>query len=147
MRTHTDAEGSDVSGEAYIALAQVVTERYIQIRVSITGTTPVLSTMTTLLDGETLVEDFEDVDTSAASAGSFERVATGHFKQGTSGDMSSISQAQISAIQNITATRTWTLISKSATVGGNPAAEFKIFDSGGTLVDEIVDVTIKGPKA
>ena len=74
MRTHTEAEGSDVSAEAYIATAQVVSERYIQLRVSVTGTTPIVSQMTTLLDGETLVDDFEDIAVASESATWFERV-------------------------------------------------------------------------
>ncbi len=147
MRTHTEAEGSDLSAEPYIAVAQVVGERYTQIRISVAGTTPVVITMTTLLDGEVIVEDFEDINTATEGGAFFNSIAAGHFEVGTSGDMSAITQAQITAIQSVSAPHTWTLISKAGTVGGNPAAEFKIFNDSGTLVDAVIDLSIKGPKA
>ncbi len=147
MRTHTSAEGSDLSAEPYVALAQVVSERYIQIRTSIAGATPVAITMTTLLDGEVVVEDFEDINTATESGAFFNLIAAGHFEVGTNGDMSAITQAQITAIQSVTVPHTWTLLSKSKVVNGNPAAEFKIFDDTGTLVNATIDLSIKGPKA
>ncbi len=146
MRTHTSAEGSDLSAEPYIATAQVVSERYVQIRISVAGTTPVAITMTTLLDGEVIIEDFEDIDTATEAGAFFNLIAPGHFEVGTDGNMASIAQAQITAIQSVSVPHTWTLISKTATVGGNPAAEFKIFDDTGTLVNAVVDISIKGPK-
>ncbi len=147
MRTHTDAEGSDLSAEAYIAIAQVVSERYIQIRVSVAGTTPVITTMTTLIDGDFSTQDFQDINTATEGGAFFNLIAAGHFEVGTDGTMTAISQAQILAIQSVTVPHTWTLVSKTATVGGNPAAEFKIFDDNGVLANATIDVTIKGPKA
>lgn len=147
MRTHSDAEGSDVSGESYIATAQVISERYIQLRISVAGTTPVAITMTTLLDGEVVVEEFEDINTATEAGAFFNSIAAGNFEVGTDGNISAISQAQIIAIQGVTVPFTWTLVSKTAVVSGNPAAEFKVFNDNGTLTDAVVDVSIKGPKS
>lgn len=149
MRTHTSAEGSDVSSEAWIAVATVSAERYIQIRVSVAGGAPRLKSLVSLFDGETVVEDFEDVAVGSESAAWFERVAAGHFRIASQDRLAAISAATLRAIQNVGAGYSWELISKSATVTGNsnPAAEFKVYDSGNTLADATVDVEIKGPKA
>ncbi len=147
MRTHTSAEGSDLSSETWIALTQVVQERYIEIRVSVADSAAELKTMSTILDGEVVIDSFEDLDPSTESAIWFESVAAGHFKVATRDKMAVITTAQITAIQGVTVPHTWTLVSKSATVTGNSnaAAEFKIFDDVGTLVDVLVDIELKGP--
>ncbi len=146
MQTGTHADGG-VTG-SFVAL-DTVTARYVKIRVSVAGATPVLSELVTLIDSPSKTEDFDDIDTSAATAGLFERIATGHFKIGTKGGISVITQAQITALQNVGAGYSWELISKTAslTSGGTLAAEFKIYNSSGTLADATVDILLRGVKA
>lgn len=146
MRTHTAAEGADVSGESYVATAQVQGERYIQIRVTMAGTAPRLTALTTLLDGETFVEDYENVDTSSETAPWFESIATGHFKIASKRPLSAITMASHRAIQNVGPGYSVVLISKSASVSGTVAAEFKVYDETGTLADATLDIELKGPK-
>ena len=60
-----------------------------------------------------------------------------------------ISQARISAIQNVGAGWSWELLSKSAAAFGSPgtlAAEFKLYNGSGTLADALIDAELKGPK-
>lgn len=145
MKTGTTADGS-VTG-AYGALAPVSGMRYVQIKLSMADTAAIVRGMTLLLDAETQVDEFEDVDTSSETASWFETVAAGHFRIGSkSGRISSITQASIVALQGVGGAWTWELVNKSSTVGGEPAAEFKIRNAAGTLADALVDVMIKGPK-
>lgn len=145
MKTGTTADGS-VAG-AYGAVVPVAGKRYLQIKLSMADTAAVVNGMTLLLDAETQTDEFEDVDTSSETASWFETVAAGHFRIGSkSGQISSISQASIVALQSTGGAWTWELINKSSTVDGEPAAEFKIRDASGTLADALVDVMIKGPK-
>ena len=146
MRTGTDADGAPVG--SFVAPA-AATFRYIETRATVTGDAPALRKFDTLIDGESAIERWEDADTASYSEpGFFERVAAGHFKVRTRGGMSAISTATILAIQNVGGVASWELISKSATIGGEgPAAEFKIRNAAGTLIDAVVDVEIKGPKA
>jgi len=146
MKTGTTADGS-VTG-AYGALAMVEGKRYVKIKVSMADTAATIETMVTLIDSETVVENYEDVNTSTEASSWFSSTAAGHFKIGSrEGDMAAISQATIAALQSVGPGWTWELISKSQTVNGYPAAEFKIYDNTGTLADAVVDVELKGPKS
>ncbi len=97
----------------------LVTARYLQINVTVAGTTPILQTMVTIVDAPAQVETFEDIDTSQASAGLFERIAAGHFKIQTQGGISRITQAQITALQNSGAGFSWELLDKNAGFGAD----------------------------
>lgn len=151
MRTGADGESPQVSG-AFEALSPVTEKRYIEIRVTMTSAaSPAeptsINTLTILLDGETKAVDFNDIDTSGADTEVFERVAAGHFRLAAPA-LTVITQARISAIQNVGAGWSWELISKSATAFGSPgtlAGEFKVYDGTGTLADATIDAEIKGP--
>lgn len=146
MKTGTDADGG-VTG-SYAATATVSGKRYIQIRLTVTDTSPRVQQCTILLDGESVIESFEDVDTSSETATWFSSTATGHFLVGArTDDMASITTARIVALQNVGSGWSWELISKAQTVNSKPAAEFKVYNSGGTLADATIDVELKGPKA
>ena len=73
-----------------------------------------------------------------------EKIATGHFKVATRGRISRITQAQISSIQNVVYPRTWLLVSKTTTLNGLPAAEFKVYNQAGELSNATVDVLLRG---
>lgn len=149
MKTGTTADGS-VAG-AYGALAPVAGKRYVQIKVSMADAAAVIQALTLLLDAETQTDEFEDVNTATETATWFDNTSAGlgvgHFRVGSkSGQISAITSASIVALQSTGGAWTWELVNKSSTVGGQPAAEFKIRDASGTLADALVDVMIKGPK-
>lgn len=145
MQTGSTADGAAVG--SFVAIGPVNGVRYIKIRAEVSGTAPFLNDLVTLLDGETQIEDYEDIDTSGASAGPFERIATGHFKLATRGNTANITSATIRAFQNAGSGWTTDLLSKSTTITGNsePAAEFQIFKDG-VLTDATIDAEIRGPK-
>lgn len=146
MKTGTATDGN-VTG-SWAAPAVVTQARYVQFRVTITDATASLSSMAIILDGQSTTETFDDVDTDAETALWFDSVAAGHFKIGSRvGDLASISQARIVALQNVGPGFSWELISKSETVNGHVAAEFKVYDGSGTLANAVVDVELRGPKA
>lgn len=147
VKTGTDADGGVVG--VYAAPAGQVTARYLQAKISMAhASEPIIESMTVIADGETVLEEFLDFDTSSETASWFSSVATGHFKVGSrDGALNVISSAKIIALQNVGASWTWELISKATTVNGHVAAEFKIYDNTGTLADALVDVELKGPAA
>ena len=148
----TGSEGSPQIEGAYGAL-ETTMARYVQFRVEVTSgaspqTATSLDTLTIFLDGDIRIEAFENIDTSGADTATFERIAAGHFRIAPSSEMASISRAAIVALQNVGAGHSWELLNKEAGAFGSPgqlAAEFKIYDSTGTLADATVDVEIKGP--
>lgn len=145
IKTGTTADGS-VTG-AYGALAPLTGKRYVQIKVSMADAAAVIQALTLLIDAETQIDEFEDVDTSTETATWFESVAAGHFRIGSkSGQISAVTSASIVALQSTGGAWTWELVNKSSTVDGQPAAEFKVRNAAGTLADALVDVMIKGPK-
>lgn len=153
MRTGSDGDSPQVSGSQQ-ALGPVTAQRYIEIEVTVASegspSEPTyIMALTILLDGETRVEDINDVDTSGVDTGIFERIATGHFRLASS-ELTAITQAQITAIQNIGPGYSWELLSKSAAAFGSPgtlAAEFKLYDSSGAPADALIDAQLKGPKS
>ena len=143
MQAGTDSDGA-VTG-AFVTPVQA-TARYVKIRVSMADIDPMINQITTLLDAELVTEDFEDIDTSSAPDIWFSRIATGHFRIGSKGNIQLIAVASIRALQNVGAGYSWELISKAQNVNGEVAAEFKVYDGSGSLSDATVDVELKGPK-
>lgn len=150
IRIATGQDGQSPTVDAFedMMFGHVVTNRrYVQLEITATED---ISQLTILLDGDTQVDEFPDVDVATESAIWFEKVGNGHFRIGTrSQNMAAITMATIDAIQNAGGRATWELISKSVTVGGSPgvvAAEFKTYDAAGSPTDYVVDVTLKGPK-
>lgn len=147
MRTGADADGSIVT--AYGAATPVTLTRYVQFKVTSTTTSPLIEGLTILLDGEVVIDDFENVNTASATDIWFERIATGHFKVKTTSGLAVITQAQITALQNVGSGYSWELVNKTTTLSGGdgPAAEFKVYDQSGTLRDAVVDILLRGPKS
>ncbi len=143
MKTGTTADGT-VAG-AWGALAPVSGKRYVQFRIEVAGTAPQLTSVIALLDGQLKREVFEDVDTSTETASWFENIAAGHFRVGSrEGAITAVKRASL-VLQSVGAGWTWELVSKAATVGGHPAAEFKVYDATATLAAALVDVDLQGP--
>lgn len=145
MKTGTQADGT-VTG-SWVALALSEGKRYVQIRASVADTTPVLSSLTTIISSSSYTDTYEDVNTATETASWFSSVAAGHFKIGSRGQLAAISTARILALQNVGAGWSWELISKTQTVNGEPAAEFKVYNSSNTLANATVDVELRGPQA
>lgn len=145
IKTGATSDGT-VTGSYAAPSGQVTGKRYIQIRVQMTDVTaPVLESMTTILDGDVALEEYPDVNTSSETAVWFNSIAAGHFQIGSKeGDISAITLAKITALQNVGAGWTWEVLNKSSTVNSYPAAEFKVYDNTGTLADAVVDVELKG---
>ena len=153
MRSGADGESPQVSG-GFAPLAPVTAQRYVEFRVTMTSPESPpgpssIRNLTILLDGETRVEDLNDIDTAGADSEIFERIATGHFRLATSA-LVTITQSSITAIQNAGPGYSWELISKGATAFGSPgvlAAEFKLYDAAGVPADATIDAQLKGPKS
>jgi hypothetical protein len=149
MQIGTDADGQATG--SFVSLAPVEVARYLKIKVSVTHADPLIRQMIVLLDTESRVDDYEDINTaapsSAANPDEFESLGTGHFKIATRGFTSLITQATITAFQNAGAGWTWELLSKATPITGSsePAAEFQIYQNG-SAADAVVDIQIKGPK-
>ena len=151
IEMRTGGGGSPQIDTAYRPL-ETVTARFVQFRIQMSsGVSPQTKTsieqLTIILDGETLIEEFEDLDTSGADTEVFERIAAGHFRIAPR-DLVAITFADI-VLQNVGPGFTKELISKSAAAFGSPgrlAAEFKIYNGSGVLADATIDAQLKGPK-
>lgn len=149
MQTGTDADGAPTG--SFVTLGKI-TARYIKIKISVAGTDPYVSSMSTILDAPATTEDFGDIDTSdtTANVAQFEQVSTGRFKIETKGALSNITSAKIVAIQGLgVAGYSWALLDKDTTLtsGSLPAAEFIIWDETLTPADAIVDIELKGSRS
>ncbi len=148
MRTHTAAEGSDLSAEPYVAITEVVGQRYVQFKVQVSGTAPILKAFSWILDAEIVTVTFADVDTATETEPWFESLGVGHFiiadKTGT---LATIQTAAIVAYHNLGGGSSWELITKDQHLTGfGVAVEFKLYDNN-SLEDAVIDVELRGPKA
>ena len=105
-----------------LAEAELVTARYIQIAGIVTGTTPEIKEMITVIDSPAVVEEFDDIVGASSTDINFERVSAGNYKFRTKGGISQITQASITAIQNSGAGFSSELVSKDAGFGPNLVA-------------------------
>ena len=144
MQTGTDSDGI-VTGD--FTPLKWIKARYVKIKISVKGTTPGVSAMYIILDQSGVVVQRRDVNTETETSTWFESIAAGHFKLATDGGVVDIVSADITAIQGGGANSTWELISKSATIGLEPAAEFKVRNSNGDLIDTTVDAVLKGTRS
>jgi hypothetical protein len=150
FRMATGASGQSPTVDGFFALGAVSAKRFFQLEMTVIGAPPNAAQLTLLLDSEVQLDEYEDVNTATESAVWFQRVAAGHIRVASkSGLISTITSATIRALQNVGAGASWELISKSALIGGSPgvlAAEFKIYNGAGALVDATIDVELQGPK-
>lgn len=146
----TGADGDSPTVGSFGAIGQVATKRYIQFEVEVTdATSPRISDIRIILDGDRLTDTFEDINTGTETAPWFQSIAPGHFKVASrKPNMALITTARIDALQNVGPGWSWEVIDKATTVstGGEPAAEFKIYDGSGSLADAVIDLTLIGPK-
>jgi hypothetical protein len=144
----TGVDGASPPVGAYGTVGQVEQKRYVKFKVTVTDATkPSLSRLNTVLDGQSATNEINDVNTATESGTWFNSIAAGHFEVGDfSGKIAVITQAKITALQNVGPGWSWELISKAGTVDGRPAAEFKVYNGSGVLADATVDIELRGPK-
>lgn len=145
MRSNMSAGGSNLSALPWGVVGQV-TGQYVEFLITMTGPSPVIRNIMTILDGEILSDDVQELDTSGPDTALFERLGVGHFKIATAQNMAFLSSAYISAFQGSGFGWDAERITKATTLSnGNLAAEFKIAKNE-VMTDCIVDVILKGPK-
>jgi hypothetical protein len=142
MKTGTTADGN-VTG-AYGAIGTQSGKRYVQFKVEVTDNDAEIFSFSILIDGQSKVEEFNDVNTATETATWFESVVAGHFKIGSRGELAAITQARLT-LQSTGPGWSWELLSKAATVDSEVAAEFKVYDETDTLADAVVDIELRGP--
>lgn len=156
MRTWKTGEGEPGT---WAALGQA-TARYIKIRVQQAGSTPIISSLQTIIDAPSVTDTINDLNTATQPTTTwFYRIAAGHFQVQPRNNIGALSMAQIAALQNVGGAWTWELISKAATANatwaasgtppraGVPIAELKIRNAGGTLADATIDLLLRGPRS
>ena len=145
MKTGTQADGGVVG--TWVAVSSVTAARYLQIKITVSATHPEITQLVVMLDSETRMDSFDNINTATETASWFERVAAGHFKIGSkSGLLVNITSASITALQSTGSGWTWELLSKTETVNSQPAAEFKVYNNSGVLADTVIDAYIRGPR-
>ncbi|MEK9767791.1 MAG: phage tail protein, partial [Betaproteobacteria bacterium] len=149
--TITVQSGSDSDGGvtgSFAASGVLESKRYLKVKVSVAGSSPHLYQLTTIVDGEILEQDYDDIDLATYTDANFNKIGTGSFQIAMTSGVATITQARVTAIQGSSAQALFaTLINKTSTVNSNPAAQFLIHDSSGTATDATIDLTLRGPKA
>ena len=142
MKVGDTADGG-VTG-SYTSLAAVDGVRYIQIKITVTGSAPYILSMNTVCSATFLEQDYSNIDISTYSNANFSKISTGRFRIATTQDVSNLTRASLVIVSG--GALFYNVISKTETVNGNPAAEFLIFDSSETPTDATVDISLRGPK-
>jgi len=143
MQTGTEADGQATG--SFVALGSV-TARYFKIKISISGTRPRVTEFLTNLDTLTKEENYQNINIATESGAFFERIAAGHFKIETKGEITKILIARIDAFIGAGAGFTSEVINLDTTLTARsiPAVEFKTYDSTNTLSDATVAITLIG---
>jgi len=147
MQTGTTADGSVVGTFGALGL---VTARYFKLQTSVAAGAVAARIVEFLTNLDTLTkeENYESINIATETGVFFERIAAGHFKIETKGNISKILVARIDAFIGSGAGFTSEVINLSTTVTGGtlPAVEIKIYDSTNTLADATVAITLIGAR-
>jgi len=130
---HSD---DDITYSAYAAIGPQIDARYIDIRVTITGTYPKIKSERIILSGTPVIEYIEDVST-AALTGSY-RIGVGDVRLPIVKSYSAIKRVDVTG-QSVGGTFTWSLEDKNTAVG--PRVKLYV---GGSLTDVTIDATVIG---
>jgi hypothetical protein len=114
-----------------------VDARYIDIRVTSTGTFPKLKTMRTILSAALTQELLEDVVTSALT-GSYD-LGVGNVRLPITKPFTVIKSVKVT-LQNVGGGWSWELIDKNTSVG----PQIKIYNNTPSLADATIDADIQG---
>lgn len=131
---HSD-DGSSYT--SYAAVGPQVDARYIRIKVTLTGSYPIMKTMRIILSAQTIIEYIED-QASGSLAGSY-RIGTGDVRVPITQVYTVIKKVDIT-LQSVGAGWSVELIDKDKTVG----PRIKIYNSSNTLADATFDATVTG---
>lgn len=127
MQTGLDSDGAAVGAFKELEL---ILGRYLKIKVLIAGTDPRCNDITLIVDAPATVELFDDVNIATNTEPWFQKDGPGHFRITTRGGLSRITQASITAIQNVGAGFTWELLGKDvghgAPLNSNPTFDTDI---------------------
>jgi len=136
--SHSD-DGSGYS--SWAAIGDLVTARYIKIRVALTGVSgvPVITSMNIKLSAVSQDEDLNDIVTSSLS-GSY-RIGVGDIRLPIAKSYTIITQATVT-LQNVGGGWSWELIDKDTSVG----PRIKIYNASNTLADCTIDAYVRGAK-
>ena len=131
---HSD---DDITYSAWAIAAGFVKARYIRIRITVSGSFPRIQVLDIKLNGKSLEEGFNDVDTSAL-AGVY-KLGVGDIRLPLTKPYTSISQLQIS-LQNVGAGWSWEVVDKDSAIG----PRIKIYNASNALADATIDAYVRG---
>jgi len=126
-----------VDYSSYATVGPQVDARYIDIRVTSTGTFPKLKTMRTILSAALTQELLEDVVTSALT-GSYD-LGVGNVRLPITKPFTVIKSVKVT-LQNVGGGWSWELIDKNTSVG----PQIKIYNNTPSLADATIDADIQG---
>lgn len=132
---HSD---DDVSYSAWAMIGPIITTRYVRLRITVAGAFPRIAQMDIKLSGEAIQEDINDLNT-AALAGPY-RLGAGDVRLPLAKAYSVITQASVSALQNVGPGWSWVLVDKDTSVG----PRIKIYNASNALADAVIDARIQG---
>lgn len=119
------------------ALPQLMTARYLRVRVTVTGSAPLIKSLPILLSGDVITEEINDLSTVALTGGN--RIGVGDIRLPITKSFTQITQVQL-ALQSVGAGWTWELVDKDATVGPH----VRIYNATPTAADCLLDAFIRG---
>jgi hypothetical protein len=127
----------NISYSSWAAVGSFISTRYIRIRITVTGSFPRINLLDIKLNGKSLEEGFNDINTSALS-GAY-RIGTGDIRLPLTKPYTRISQIQVS-LQNVGAGWSWEIIDKTFAVG----PRIKIYNASNVLADAMIDAYVRG---
>jgi len=131
---HSD---DNITYSGWAVAGALISARYIQVRVIVTGTLPVLYSLNIQLSGNSLTEEINDLDTSILTGAN--RIGVGDIRIPFGNPFLVITQVQVT-LQNVGAGWTYEIIDKNSTIG----PRIKIYNASNTLADANIDAFLRG---
>ena len=148
MQVGTEADGAPTG--SFIALG-LTTARYFKLKTSVAAGAVAarITEFLTNLDTLTKEENYESINIATESGVFFERIAAGHFKIETKGEISKITIARVDAFIGAGGGFTADVIDTDTTLTGRSvtAVEIKVFNASEVLTDATVAITLIGVRA
>ncbi len=116
---------------------QLVTARYLKVKLSLTGSYPILRALNILLSAQPITEEVNDLATSTL-AGAY-RIGVGDVRLPIRESYSVITQVMV-ALQGVGAGWSWEIIDKDTVTG----PRIKIYNASGVLADATIDAFVRG---
>lgn len=138
--TMSITETHSTDGVSYTTAAppgQLITARYIKVRIGCVGSSPVLRELSTILSAAPINEDVEDLNTATITG--VRRIGVGDIRLPLAKSYAVIKRVDVT-LQNVGAGWSWELIDKNITNG----PRIKIYNASNVLADAIIDATTRG---